>query len=149
MQIYRSRWSSGASTFCSPSATCAARNFVKFAAILIQLGSGCLSQIPRDETLVGDVTGSGARALNYSVVSLPRSPSRLTISCSGHIDEWHLVIASSFEQFTPGLMSWLHKHGCSCGISFSCTRFAAIRSIGNAMCHDGFKQLLVQHIPVV
>ena len=64
---------------------------MKLAAILIQLGSGCLSQIPRDETLVGDVTGSGARALNYSVVSLPRSPSRLTISCSGHIDEWHLV----------------------------------------------------------
>jgi hypothetical protein len=35
-------------------------------------------------------------------------------------DEWHLVFASSFEQFTLGLMSWLHKHVGFSRIAFSC-----------------------------
>ena len=74
---------------------------------------------------------------------------RSSLRYSGPIHEWHLVNASSLEQFALCLMSWLHKHVGFSGISFPCMRFKAIGTIGNTMCHDGFKQLLVQHIPVV
>ena len=50
---------------------------------------------------------------------------------------------------TFGLMSWLQKHVGFSGISLPCTRFETIRSIGNSMHHNGFQQLMIQHIPVV
>ena len=81
-----------------------------------------------------DVTGAVCDQAQYSV---------------GRSHEWHLVIASSFQEFTFGLMSWLRKHIGFSGISLSCTRFETIGSIGNAMHHNGFKQLLIQPVSVV
>ena len=61
----------------------------------------------------------------------------------GHIDEWHLVFANSFQEITFGLASWFSEKAIMFGSPFSEPRFKSVWSIGNSVNGDGVKQLLV------